>query len=229
MSTPGISLIIPAYNAGRYLREAIDSVLNQTVRPRQVIVIDDGSTDDTLAVACGFGDALTVITQKNGDVSAARNRGLLEADQPLITFLDADDRLAPRKIERQLEALLGQPDAMLCLCRACDFWSPEMPDAARRSADFAPQFRPGQPQTWLVRREVFDRVGTFNTSPDFTFSEGSELYSRIENAGLGMVRIDDVLVQRRLHASNKTADARAHLDGIMVLMKRRLELRRDSA
>jgi glycosyltransferase involved in cell wall biosynthesis len=229
MTPPDISLIIPAYNAGRYLREAIDSALNQTVQPRQIIVVDDGSTDDTLQIARGYGDALTVIAQAHGDVSVARNRGLAEANGALIAFLDADDRLAPRKLERQVEALSKNPEAMICLCRACDFWSPEMPDAARRSASCAPQFRPGQPQTWLVRREVFERVGTFNPSPTFTFSEGSELYSRIENAGIAVVRIDDVLVERRLHSSNKTANSKAHLDGIMALMKRRLELRGKSA
>ena len=229
MSSPGISLIIPAYNAGRYLREAIDSALNQTVKPRQIIVVDDGSTDDTLEIARSYGSALTAITQANANSAAARNRGIAEADQPIIAFLDADDRFVADKLERQLHALSDRADAMLCLCRVCDFWSPDMPSDARRAVNFVPQYRPGQPGTWLARRELFDRAGTFSTSPSYTFSEGSEIYTRIERAGLGVVRIDDVLVERRLHASNKTTDSKAHLDGIMALMKRRLDLRRDSA
>ncbi len=88
--------------------------------------------------------------------------------------------------------------------------------------------RLGQVPTWLVRCEVFDRVGTFNASPAFRFAEGPEFYSRIESAGLNVLRIDDVLFERRLHASNKTNDSRAHLAGIMALMKRRLNLRRNS-
>jgi glycosyltransferase involved in cell wall biosynthesis len=229
MNPPGISLIIPAYNAGRYLREAIDSALNQTVRPRQIIVVDDGSTDDTLEIARGYGDAVTAIGQANGDTAAARNRGLEEADQPLITFLDADDRFAPDKLERQLQALSDHPDVMLCICRACDFWSPDTPLTARKAVNLVPQLRLGQAPTWLIRREVFDRVGVFNTSPAFRFAEGSELYSRIENAGLGVVRINDVLLERRLHASNKTTNSKAHMDGIMALMHRRLQLRKESA
>ncbi len=229
MTSPGISLIIPAYNASRYLREAIDSALSQTIKPRQLIVVDDGSTDDTLQIARSYGDILTAITQPNGEGSAARNRGLTEADQPLIAFLDADDRYAPNKLERQLQSLSDHPGAMLCICRACDFWSPDLPAAVRKASNFEPQFRPGQPGTWLARREVFECAGRFNTSPAFNFSEGSELYSRIENARLAVVRIDDVLVERRLHSSNKTANSKAHLDGIMSLMKRRLELRRGSA
>jgi len=228
MTTPGISLIIPAYNASRYLREAVDSVLNQTVRPRQVIVVDDGSTDDTRDIALSYGELVTVITQANGDAGAARNRGLAEANQPLIAFLDADDRFVPHKLERQLQCLSEHPEAALCICRGCDFWSPDVPETARRPANLEPQLRLGQVPTWLVRREVFDRVGTFNASPAFRFAEGPELYSRIESAGLGVVRIDDILFQRRLHRSNKTNDSRAHLDGMMALMKRRMDLRRNS-
>jgi glycosyltransferase involved in cell wall biosynthesis len=229
MAPPGISLIIPAYNAGRYLREAIDSALNQTMIPRQIVVVDDGSTDDTLEIARSYGAAVTAISQLNAGTSIARNRGLAEANQPMIAFLDADDRFAPNKLERQLQLLSGRPDAMLCLCRACDFWSPDLPDSARHAAKLAPQFRPGQAGTWLVRREIFQRIGNFSTAPDFEFSEGSELYTRIESAGLGIVRTEEVLVERRLHASNKTTNSKAHLDGIMALMKRRLELQRRSA
>lgn len=223
---PGISLIIPAYNAGLYLREAIDSALNQTVKPRQIIVVDDGSTDDSLAIARSYGDPVQVIAQANAGTAAARNRALAAADQPMIAFLDADDRLVPDKLERQLKALADHSGAMLCVCRVCDFWSPEVPDAARYVADHVPQLRLGQVSSWLTRREVFDRIGLFSTSQDFRFAEGSELYTRIENAGLTLVLIDDALVERRLHASNKTTNVKAHMDGIMALMKRRLDLKR---
>lgn len=226
MTSPGISLIIPCYNAALYLREAIDSALSQTVKPRQIILVDDGSTDGSLQIARSYGSALAVIAQANAGAAAARNRGLVEADQPLITFLDADDRLAPRKCERQLQELERHPNAMLCICRVCDFWSPELPASGRQSANLVPQLRPGQASTWMIRRGAFDRVGMFNTSKVFEFSEGSELYSRFENAGIKAVCIDDVLLQRRLHATNMTTNSKAHMDGIMALMKRRLDLRR---
>lgn len=229
MRTSGISLIIPVYNASPYLREAIDSALNQTMPPRQIIAVDDGSTDDSQEIARSYGDAVTVIAQANSECAAARNRGLMEAGQPLIAFLDADDRFVPGKLERQVRALAEHPEAMACICRVCDFWSPEMPDAARKNAMLEPQLRLGQAETWLVRREVFKRIGVFNTSRNFAFAEGSELYSRIESARLGVACIDDVLVERRLHSSNKTTNSKAHLDGIMALMKRRLDLRKRSA
>ena len=124
MTTPGISLIIPVYNGGRYLREAIDSVLNQTVKPREFIIVDDGSTDDSLQIARSYGSTLKIIAQPNGGTAAARNRGLAEADQPLIAFLDNDDRFVPQKLQRQVQCLAQHPEAMLCLCRARAFWSP---------------------------------------------------------------------------------------------------------
>lgn len=228
MMVPGISLIIPCYNAARYLREAIDSALNQTVKPGQIIVVDDGSTDDSLAIARSYADAATVISQANAGAASARNRALAEADQPMIAFLDADDRFAPDKFEKQLKALAGHPEAMLCICRVCDFWSPEVPSADRKVANHAPQLRPGQVSSWLIRQDVFNRIGVFNTSADFKFAEGSELYSRAESAGIKAVCIDDVLVERRLHATNLTTNSKAHMDGIMQLMKRRLDLRRAS-
>lgn len=229
MTTPGISLIIPVYNASRFLGEAIDSALKQTVKVRQIIVVDDGSTDDSQNIARSYGEAVTVIAQSNGGSGAARNRGMAEADQPLISFLDADDRLAPEKLERQAKSLSDHPGAMVCVCRVRDFWSPEIPDAAARAANPGPQFRMGQPGTWLVRRDVFERVGVFNPSHNFEFTEGSELYTRMESAGIAVLCIDDVLVERRLHGANKTSNSKAHLEGIMELMKRRLDIRRASA
>jgi len=158
MTSPGISLIIPAFNASRYLREAIDSALLQTIRPRQVIVVDDGSADNTLEIARSYGDAVTVIASSHGGISSARNRGIKEADQPLIAFLDADDCFISNKLQRQVQSLSEHPEALLSLCRVRDFWSPELPHH-RGKANLTPQFRPGQAGTWLARRECSNASG----------------------------------------------------------------------
>jgi hypothetical protein len=89
-----------------------------------------------------------------------------------------------------------------------------------------PQFRQGQTGTWLARRELFERAGLFNTDPQCHFIEGSELYTRIENSGAAIVQIDDVLLERRLSLSNKTANVDEHLGGIMTLLHRRMQLRK---
>ena len=87
----GISVIIPAFNAERYLAAAIDSVFDQTLQPDEVIVVNDGSTDRTAAVLVGYGDRINVIAQPNGGIAVANNRGVAAASGSFLCFLDADD------------------------------------------------------------------------------------------------------------------------------------------
>src|SRR4051812_4587019 len=95
-----VSVVIPSYNSGRFVPSAISSVLAQTRPVAQSVVVDDGSTDDTAAIAAGFSTQIDYIVQENGGVSLARNRGLAEARGTYCLFLDADDRLTPQAIER---------------------------------------------------------------------------------------------------------------------------------
>jgi glycosyltransferase involved in cell wall biosynthesis len=110
MTTPRISVVIPTYNAAAVVVEAVESALVQTLPPAEVIVVDDGSTDDTPERLARFGPPVRVIRQPNGGVSAARNRGLAEAAGDLIAFLDADDVWHPDKLRRQAEAFARRPD-----------------------------------------------------------------------------------------------------------------------
>ncbi len=115
---PAVSVVIPAYNAAWCVRKAIDSVLAQDFRDFEVIVVNDGSTDDTAAVLAGYGDAIRVIDQPNGGMSSARNAGIRAARGEFIAFLDADDWWLPGKLGRQVELLRGRPDLGFCSCAA---------------------------------------------------------------------------------------------------------------
>lgn len=109
------SVIIPAYNVEGVLREAIESLLGQrTSYPFEIIVVDDGSSDGTVAVARSYGDAVRVICKANGGPSSARNLGVQSASAELILFLDGDDRALPGRIERQVCYLLENPDVDVC-------------------------------------------------------------------------------------------------------------------
>src|SRR5215204_4549911 len=99
-SRPVISVMIPVYNCEAYLGEAIDSVLAQSYRPIEIIVVDDGSDDATGEVAREYGDAVRYERQERGGNGAARNRAVALAAGDLFTFLDADDRLVPGALER---------------------------------------------------------------------------------------------------------------------------------
>jgi glycosyltransferase involved in cell wall biosynthesis len=107
---PLVSIIVPTYNRSRLLVEAINSALNQTYRQVEVIVVDDGSPDDTPAVAAQFGGRIQYICQQNAGVSAARNRGFSESKGEFVCFLDDDDVYFEDKIALQVDALLRHPD-----------------------------------------------------------------------------------------------------------------------
>src|SRR5438309_4900890 len=99
---PLVSVVVPNYNYGRYVREAVDSVLGQTYPAVEVIVVDDGSSDDSLSVLQSYGSKIKLVVQPNGGVHKARNRGIEESKGEFVAFLDADDVWEPTKLERQV-------------------------------------------------------------------------------------------------------------------------------
>jgi glycosyltransferase involved in cell wall biosynthesis len=111
-----VSVIIPTYNYGRFISEAIESVLAQTRAPKEIIVVDDGSTDDTAEVVARFGTKVRYVRQENAGVCAARNRGVGESDADLIAFLDADDVYVPTSLEKQVARFDEADDIGLVHC-----------------------------------------------------------------------------------------------------------------
>jgi len=111
---PRVSVVIPAYNAARYLGETLKSVLDSDYRDLDVVVVNDGSTDETEAIAVGFGSRVRVITQENAGMSASRNRGIEASDSEFIALLDSDDVWHPEKIKWQVGALDAHADHAYC-------------------------------------------------------------------------------------------------------------------
>jgi len=111
---PLVSVVIPAYNAAKYLAESVASVLAQTYGPFEILVCDDGSTDGTAEVAKNFGPPVRYFRQENKGPAAARNLGLRNAAGKYIAFLDADDLWHPRKLELQIALMEAVPDVSLC-------------------------------------------------------------------------------------------------------------------
>lgn len=106
-----VSVIIPAFNSERYIADTIASALAQNYRPKEIVVVDDGSTDDTAAELAQFGDRIKVVRQENSGAGAARNRAVKESSGEWIAFLDSDDLWLPHKLERQMQCIEAHPEA----------------------------------------------------------------------------------------------------------------------
>src|SRR5262245_22103537 len=161
-----ISCIVPVYNGEPYLKEAIDSVLAQTYRPIEIIVVDDGSTDGTADKAVGYGDRVLYVHQKNAGPAAARNCGVSAAHGEFIAFLDADDLWHTHKLELQVQPFRTRQDLGYCVTHCQNFWVPELAEEAEqyrnhRIALPMPGYVTG---TLLARRTAFETVGAFNTN-----------------------------------------------------------------
>jgi glycosyltransferase involved in cell wall biosynthesis len=219
-----LSVIIPVFNAERFLHQAIDSVLTQTLPADQVIVVNDGSTDGSEDVIRSYGDQVRYLHQENMGSGLARNRGLEQARGEFISFLDADDIYLPTKLEAQ-HSLLAQDESVdIVVCKTRDFSWPETEPAKEFMSD-ASEFRYGQAQTWMVRREIFERVGGFNSRDQVGIAEGSDWIMRAKEVMTPMIELDKCLVLRRLHDANITRERDSHLRSIAMLLKQRVQHR----
>jgi glycosyltransferase involved in cell wall biosynthesis len=177
-----ISVVIPAYNAARFLPRCLESVFGQTLKAEEIIVVNDGSTDDTAALAEKLG--AKVVSRPNGGLSAARNTGIQSASNEWIALLDADDMWAPEKLERQ--ALSVRPDTVLVYTgiRVFDDSGPRdaVPAIDADSAKRMLRYRnPITPSTVLVRRQALLREGGFRE--DIRACEDWEMWMRLQRLG----------------------------------------------
>jgi glycosyltransferase involved in cell wall biosynthesis len=167
--TPLVSVIIPTYNRDWMLKEAIDSVLGQDFPDFEVIVIDDGSTDNTLAILEPFGRAIRVLQQVNRGVSAARNRGIAAASGQLLAFLDSDDLWLPQKLSRQVDFFNTNAEARICQTEEIWIRNGARVNPKRRHHKFSGMIFERSlalclvsPSAVMCRRTLFDAVGLFD-------------------------------------------------------------------
>jgi glycosyltransferase involved in cell wall biosynthesis len=215
-----ISVVIPAFNASKYIGETIQSVLRQTLPADEVVVIDDGSTDDTSAIAAGFGPPVRVIRIPNSKLPSARNRGVEEAKGEWIAFIDADDLWADNKLERQMQELSRHPEADLCYTgRIVLVQSPvstilgdiiKVPPGATIAHEML-QTNKFPPSCVVIRRSTFLAVGGHDTS--FHYVEDWDLWLRLLKAGVKFVDCPEPLLQYRVHPDNMTHNAIPLLEG----------------
>jgi glycosyltransferase involved in cell wall biosynthesis len=207
MANPLISCIIPVFNGERYLGQALDSILVQTYRPIEMIVVDDGSTDGTRQLVASYGDQVRYVWQPNSGPPRARNLGLSVAKGEFIAFLDADDLWQPDKLSLQMTRFRERPELDLCVTHCQVFWIPELhEEEVRFRSHRLAQPLPGYvTQTLLARRSLFDTVGDFDTSRKV--GDPIDWFLRAAEQGAIMELLPDVLVYRRFHENNFSVES----------------------
>lgn len=195
-SSPVVSVVVPLYNKAPYVRRCIDSILGQTLRDFELIVVEDGSTDGGAAIVRAFEDSrMRMIAQVNAGPGAARNRGMREARAEYVAFLDADDEWVPTYLERGVAVLDARPEAATVSSGYIETPRERSSESLWRRRGirdgvirFTPKSSPMfavhvltcmSPCSTIARRAIIERYGGFNASATRTYGEDNELFLKV--------------------------------------------------
>ena len=203
-SNDTISCIVPVFNQAHFLPAALDSIFAQSLPVCEVIVIDDGSSDDVQGVVEKYAHEVMFIQQANAGPAAARNRGIERANGEWLSFLDSDDLWHENKLEIQMQLMQSRPELDYCLTYKQHFWEQSMAEEeARLRAAGHPIVKdvPGYVfQALFLRKSTFETVGYLNEA--LQTAEDTDWIVRAEDIGMKREIINQVLVYRRLHTTN---------------------------
>ncbi len=199
---PSISVIIPVYNAEQYLAEALESVLEQSYPPSEIIIVNDGSSDRSRVVAESFVPQVSVLHQSNQGISAARNLGIREAQGDYLAFIDADDIWLKDKLQDQIKVFKQDENVDVVYGHARQFYSPDLPQEIKEKLLIRQQILPAHVAcAMLIKRRAFMRVGLFSTS--LVVGVDQDWYIRAKDTGLNSVLLPQILFMRRIHEGNQ--------------------------
>jgi glycosyltransferase involved in cell wall biosynthesis len=221
---PLVSVIIPVYNGARFLRAALESVFAQTYRSFEVIVVDDGSVDDSGIIAQSFAE-VRYMHQANQGVAAARNYGIETAQGEFFAFLDQDDLWTPEKLKVQIEYLLSHPNVDYTLTQQQYFLDP----GATLPAWFRKELFDSVHTGWVlgtlvVRRSAFEKIGNFATG--YSAANDSDWFFRAKAAEIPMAVMPELLLLKRIHEANDSARAKEILSELLKVVKTSLDRQR---
>lgn len=227
MST--VSVVVPCYNYARFVGEAIESALGQTVKPLEVIVVDNGSTDNTLEVLRAFGDRIRVVAQENRGQSGARNAGFEVARGELLALLDADDVWLPQKLEKQLP-YFSRPGVGLVyggFILADGTLKPLSTRIPKLRGRILKEFATGPgavitggESTAVIRKECIEKLGAFDT--ELSISAGWDMYRRIASS-YEIELVPEPLMIYRQHGNNASMRADIYEHDVELKLKKMFE------
>ncbi|MFN9200245.1 MAG: glycosyltransferase family 2 protein [Planctomycetaceae bacterium] len=209
--SPQLSVLIPVYNGARYLAQTLDSVLSQEGVSPEIIVVDDGSTDDSVSVAQSFAPRVRTVGRPHAGLAATRNAALREARGDFIAHLDQDDLLTPRSLSVRLQRLLADLQLDMVAGHQQSFFSEDIDPAVRSRLQISQGPQPGHVAgVAIIRARVFDQLGGFDESLQ---SFGDLDWSmRATEAGIRTEVLPDVVLLRRVHGANMSLTKKAQAD-----------------
>jgi glycosyltransferase involved in cell wall biosynthesis len=225
MPSHTISAIIAVHDGERTLERALRSVVGQSRPPCDIVVVDDGSSDESSAIARLFSEVRCVRSEHRGQAHAL-NLGVDLAQGDLLTFLDADDEWLPNKLATQLEALCANADLDMVFGHAEQVVDPALSvDRGVRVPSQRAQSLPARlPSAMMIRRSAFLRAGAFD--PELRIGMVIEWYARARDAGLEELILPEVVYRRWIHGNNMGIHHAASRGEYAAVLKRILDRRR---
>jgi glycosyltransferase involved in cell wall biosynthesis len=227
MTVPVVSVVIPTYNHARFLKGALQSVVQQTFRDWEAIVVNNYSEDETEQIVAGFDDSrIRLVNFRNhGIIAAARNHGIGLARGQLIAFLDSDDLWYPGKLQHCIDRIDGAADAV---CHG-EVWVHE--GAGRRNVLYGPRARTTymsllyegnalSTSAVVVRKSLLDQVGGFSEDPKMVTAEDYELWIRLARARCRFAVTDRILGEYLLHSGNHSKAVMRHFHAVLAVLER---------
>jgi glycosyltransferase involved in cell wall biosynthesis len=217
-----LSVVVPVYNNAAHLCAAVRGILRQRYAPLEIVIVDDGSTDDSAKVVQALVPEARYVHQPNRGPAAARNHGLQLARGEIIAFLDGDDVWSDDKLEVQLPMLLADPelDVVLGYCRYLAAGEP----GEDAYAPVGEAFLALKVDCALFRRRVFDTIGLFNEH--MRLSEDVDWFLRARERRAKVIAIEQIVHLYRLHQANSTRDTRAVHQSLLGVLSQSLARRR---
>ena len=222
---PLVSVIIPVFNGEKYLLEAIESVLRQPYQPFELIVVDDGSTDNSGSIAKGLASQLRYVYQENGGLGAALNTGIELSRGCFLSFLDADDLWKENKLMHQMTVFEDKPDIDIVFGQIKEFYSPELDQNQGKMGRIPGKVMRGFFKgCMLIKRDSFFRVGAFETR--WKVGDFVDWYLKAVEKGLKSIVLDEVVTLRRIHTDNMGIREHASQSDFVRILKASLDRRR---
>jgi glycosyltransferase involved in cell wall biosynthesis len=220
-----VSVIIPAYNAEKFLSDALESIKNQSYPVQEIIVVDDGSTDGTAELVKNY-PYVTYVYQHNQGTATALNTAVTKARGNIFAFLDADDVWLPDKLLKQIAVMHTDESVELVFTNLQNSICSTLADEQRERIEWNDKPMQGvHKSTLVIRRNAFFSAGYFSTNASIDLLDW---YARVKEKGLKEHMIEEVLVKRRIHGNNQTLVKKKIATEFPAILKQILDRRRSA-